>query len=52
MEVENMEKMKPVSEEKARLEVGRIEKKYGVKYPKREKEKAIKRLMGKAPWFD
>ena len=47
-----MVKMRPLSEEEARLEIERIEKEYGVKYPKKEKDKAIKRLMGKMAWFD
>lgn len=47
-----MEKMRALNEEEARLEIERIEKEYRVKYPKREREKAIQRFMGKEPWFD
>ena len=47
-----MEKMRPLTEEEARLEIERIEKECGVKYPKKEREKEMKRLMGKASWFD
>jgi hypothetical protein len=40
-----------MNEENARKEIERLEKELGVKYPKREKEKEIRRLMGKEPWF-
>ena len=52
MEVKNIKKMRPLSEREARTEILRLEKEFGVKYPKMEKEKAVKRMLGKAPWFD
>jgi hypothetical protein len=42
---------RPLTEEEAMKEIERQEKEFGLKYPKREKEKEIRRLMGKEPWF-
>jgi hypothetical protein len=42
---------RPLTEEKARKEIERLERELGVKYPKGEKEKEIRRLTGKEPWF-
>jgi uncharacterized NAD-dependent epimerase/dehydratase family protein len=47
-----MEQTKPLNEKEAKEAVERLEREFGVNYAKRDREKEIKRLMGRAPWFD